>query len=137
MRIPAPLSPEVWAALPPAVVALIQGLTEELARLTARVVELEAKLGKNPTNSSKPPSSVHPHAKPVSPRKKGRKYRGDQPGHIKVERAGIPVEQCTAMVPVKPESCRRCGEPLAGSDLQSLRHQVWEVPEIKPLVTEY
>ena len=31
--------------------------------LTARVAELEAKLGKKPTNSSKPPSTTHPHDK--------------------------------------------------------------------------
>jgi len=26
---------------------------------------------------------------------------------------------------------------LAGNDAEPLRHQVWEIPEIKPLVTEY
>ena len=62
---------------------------------------------------------------------------GGQPGHPKHERALIPPEQCQAVVPVKPEACRRCGEALAGSDPEPLRHQVWEIPEIKPLVTEY
>ncbi|MCE9531350.1 MAG: IS66 family transposase [Planctomycetes bacterium] len=33
--------------------------------------------------------------------------------------------------------CRRCGRALSGSDAEPLRHQVWELPEIKPNVTEY
>ena len=36
-----------------------------------------------------------------------------------------------------PGECRRCGEKLSGLDPEPLRHQVWELPEIKPLVTEY
>jgi transposase len=39
--------------------------------------------------------------------------------------------------PLKPTECRRCGEELSGSDPEPLRHQVWELPEIKPHVTEY
>ena len=41
------------------------------------------------------------------------------------------------MQPLKPSECRRCGAKLSGSDPEPLRHQVWELPEIKPLVTEY
>lgn len=38
---------------------------------------------------------------------------------------------------LKPSECRRCGTRLSGDDSQPLRHQVWELPEIRPLVTEY
>ena len=41
------------------------------------------------------------------------------------------------MQPLKPTECRRCGAKLSGSDPEPLRHQVWELPEIKPHVTEY
>ena len=41
------------------------------------------------------------------------------------------------MQPLRPPQCRRCGTKLSGSDAKPLRHQVWEVPEIKPHVTEY
>jgi transposase len=34
-------------------------------------------------------------------------------------------------------ACRRCGGGLAGSDPAPRRHQVWDIPEFKPLVTEY
>ena len=41
------------------------------------------------------------------------------------------------MVACRPTTCRRCGEPLAGTDSTPLRHQVWDLPEIRPVVTEY
>jgi transposase len=137
MDAPAPLSSDVLAGLPPAVAALIAWQAEQIRLLTARVAELEAKLGMNPSNSSKPPSSAHPHAKPVPTRIKSKRQRGGQPGHDKHERLLIPTEQCQAVVPCVPSACRRCGKELAGIDLEPLRHQVWELPEIQPIVTEY
>ena len=41
------------------------------------------------------------------------------------------------MISVKPERCRRCQYPLQGEDSQPERHQVTEIPPIKPVVTEY
>lgn len=104
--------------------------------LLAKIAELEARLNKSPRNSSLPPSAEHPHAKPAVKKKTGGRP-GGKPGHAKHERALIPPDQCTAIVTVRPKSCRRCGERLAGSDPAPLRHQVWDIPEIKPLVTEY
>jgi transposase len=40
-------------------------------------------------------------------------------------------------VPCKPAACRRCGRSLQGDDPQPLRHQVIEVPALRPEVTEY
>jgi transposase len=130
MDVPAPLRPEVLGALPPEVVALIQWLT-------ARVAELEAKLGKDSSNSSKPPSTSHPHDKPPSFKPKSGRKRGGQPGHDKHERALIPAEQCQDVVPCVPTECRRCGKELTGADPEPIRHQVWELPEIQPIVSEY
>jgi transposase len=137
MDAPPTLPPDVWNSLPPAVGALFEWQAHQIRLLTARVAELEAKLGKNPNNSSKPPSSTHPHDKtPPSTPKSGRK-RGGQPGHDKHERALIPTEQCQDMVPCVPTECRRCGKKLIGADPEPIRHQVWELPEIQPIVTEY
>lgn len=41
------------------------------------------------------------------------------------------------MQSLKPTQCRRCGVKLSGNDTEPLRHQVWELPEIKPHMTEY
>jgi transposase len=137
MDAPPTLSSDVLAALPPAVVAFIQWQSDQILRLTARVAELEAKLGKDTTNSSKPPSTTHPHAKPPSCKPKSRRSRGGQPGHDKHERALLPTEQCREVVPCVPSACRRCGQALNGTEPEPLRHQVWELPEIQPIITEY
>lgn len=132
------MSPELWSRIPPEGQAIFLQMAETIARLERRVAELEAQLNKTPRNSSLPPSSEHPHAKPAPPRRETTGKRpGGQPGHPKHERALIPSDQCQSVVIIKPENCRRCGEPLAGCDREPLRHQVWEIPEIKPLVTEY
>jgi transposase len=118
--------------------AIIGLLLAEIAKLEARIVELERQgKGKTPQNSSLPPSSVHPHAKPPSSKRKSKRKRGGQPGHKKHERPLIPTDQCDEVQRLKPTECRRCGDKLSGSDPEPLRHQVWELPEIKPLVTEY
>jgi transposase len=47
------------------------------------------------------------------------------------------VEQVDVIVPVKPERCRHCHQPLQGEDRQPQRHQVTEIPPVKPVSTEY
>lgn len=128
---------EAIARQPPEAQAIIRLLVARIEELEARVKELESRLNKTPQNSSLPPSSQHPHAKPAPPRQPSGKKRGGQPGHPKHERTLIPTDQCSEVVTVKPPACRRCGDPLAGNDADPRRHQVWEVPEIRPLVTEY
>lgn len=123
--------------MPAEVIALLHWQAEQIGILTARVAELEAKLGKNPSNSSKPPSSTHPHDKPPPAKAKSKRSRGAQPGHDKHERPLLPTDECQAVVPCVPAECRRCGKTLTGFDPEPLRHQVWELPEVKPLVTEY
>jgi transposase len=125
---------EQLASFGPEAQAVIRALLAEVSRLTARVAELEGR--KTPQNSSLPPSTQHPHAKP--PRKpKSKKKRGGQPGHPKHERPLIPTEQCDDVHSMRPTECRRCGTELAGNDPEPRRHQVWELPEFKPHVTEY
>ncbi|MEK6261860.1 MAG: hypothetical protein AABP62_24950 [Planctomycetota bacterium] len=36
-----------------------------------------------------------------------------------------------------PGACRRCERTLSGRDPAPLRQQVWELPEIKPIVIEH
>jgi transposase len=131
------MSPELWNRIPPEAQAVFVQMAGTIARLERRVTELESRVNKTPQNSSLPPSTQHPHAKPAPQRQSSGKKTGGQPGHPKHERPLIPAEQCQSIIPLKPETCRRCGAGLIGSDPEPLRHQVWEIPEIKPLVTEY
>ena len=108
--------------------------------IEGRISELKdeiCRLKKTPKNSSLPPSTQHPHAKPAPPEKPSGKKPGGQPGHLKHSRPLVPTGQCDEVVTFKPEECRRCGKHLSGCDSEPLRHQVYELPVIKPIVTEY
>ena len=120
----------------PAVKAFVEALIDHYEK---RIADLEDKVQKlTPQNSSLPPSTQHPHAKPKRPERGGKKRkRGGQNGHKKHPRELIAPEQCDEVIPLQPDACRRCGTQLTGIDLEPLRHQVWELPEIKPIVTEY
>jgi transposase len=127
------ISEEVIARQPPEAQAIIRLLLAEIENLRGEIERLK----KTPRNSSLPPSSEHPHAKPSVERPQSKKKQGGQPGHEKHQRALIPTEQCDDVIWCKPDRCRRCRRKLTGRDPAPLRHQVWELPEIKPLVTEY
>src|SRR5271168_357787 len=101
-----PISSEQMAALPPEFRALLQAVIDHyegrIARLESELAAVRAELEatrKTPRNSSLPPSSEHPHAKPAPlSKKKSGKKPGGQPGHPKHERALIPVEDCQQVV---------------------------------------
>ena len=102
---------------------------------------LEARLRENSTNSHKPPSTDPPWAaRPKREKPKGRK-RGAQPGHPGAHRPLLPVGEVDFVIAVEPGHCSRrsCRSALRASerDAPPLRHQVTELPLVKPVVTEY
>src|SRR5262245_53395014 len=102
--------------------------------LLATIQELRERLNQSSRNSSLPPSTEHPHAKPPRPKSQPKRQQGGQLGHPKQERPLLPAERCNDVIPLKPTECRRCGRKLSGDDPTPLRHQVWELPEIQPQV---
>lgn len=99
------------------VVSLRQELAQaraELERARERVAELEARLGQNPRNSSKPPSSegLGKPPRPRSLRKKSGRQPGGQAGHegMTLARVARPDREMRH----EPGCCRRCGTALAG-----------------------
>jgi len=126
VRMKAAVTEEIIARQPPEARAIIRALLAEIGELKARIEELERQVkGKTPQNSSLPPSSQHPHARPQPPRRKSKKKRGGQPGHEKHTRPLIPTNECDDAQLLIPTECRRCGAKLSGSDPEPLRHQVW------------
>jgi transposase len=95
------IPPELEAEMTPAVRAFVGLLLDRIAKPERRVEELE-RGPKTPQNSSLPPSSQHPHAKPRPPKRKSRKKRGGQPGHERHFRPLIPTDECDDVQPLKP-----------------------------------
>jgi transposase len=131
----------VSAALKPSydeLAALVVAQVKEIARLTARIAELEARLNQNSRNSSKPPGSDSPFVKPApkSLRKKGVRRPGrpdGQPG-VTLEQVAVP----DAVLVHEPEVCACCGDSLAGRPVAGReRRQVIDLPQIVPQVTEH
>lgn len=113
--------------------ARIAELEARVAELEALVKELLARLAQNSQNSSKPPSSDPPTmARP--PKEPTGRSRGGQPGHKVHKRERLPADK---VVPVVPSHCERCHRPLRGRDPAPRVHQVLDLPEIRPLVTDY
>src|SRR5499433_3646834 len=134
---------EVWEWIPPEAQAYIRALEARVETLTSMVHALQEQVGtlqeqlhQTSRNSSRPPSSDPPqHQRPHRPR--GQRRRGGQPGHPGFTRTLIPVEAVDEVVVIKPAQCPHCQAPLAGDDPKPWRHQVIEIPPIKPVVTEY
>ena len=121
---------------------LIDDYERRFAELNKRIAGLEEKLQKlTPKNSSIPPSTQHPHANekpnPKKRKVKTRKKQGGQPGHPRTTRPLVPTKDCDEVKSLRPRQCRKCNARLKGKDPEPLRHQVIELPEIKPIVTEY
>jgi len=113
--------------------ARVAALEAQVAALQAQVADLLARLGQNSRNSSKPPSTDPPGTPRVTREPTGRS-RGGQPGHKGHKRERLPPDK---VVPVMPSHCRRCHRPLCGRDPKPRIHQVVELPEIRPYVTDY
>ena len=110
---------------------------EVIEHLLARMAELEERLRQSSQNSSRPPSSDAPAVDRPAKRPPSGRRPGGQPGHEGQQRMLLPAEQVDTLVPVKPRRCRRCAAPLHGMDATPGRHQVTELPPLRPHVTEY
>lgn len=109
-----------------------------MQELRQRLQVLEEQVKLNSRTSSKPPSSDGPGrgARPSKP-KSGRSV-GAQLGHKGSFRAMLPSDEVDQQVLCRPEpQCPQCsGEVIIDND-KAIQHQVFDLPPIKPQVTEY
>jgi transposase len=131
-----PLPSDIWDRTPPEAQAYILALEARVAALEATVQALLERVQQDSRTSSRPPSSDPPERQRRRRQPSGRRP-GGQPGHQGQTRTLVPVEDVDVVIPLKPEECTRCQQPLMGDDPQPQRHQVFEIPAIKPAVTEY
>ncbi len=121
---------------PDALYALFQQQAAQLAALTARVQELEARLGGHSQNSHRPPSSDGPRKPPRSQRTRSGKSPGGQPGHPGQTLAMTATPD--AVVEHAPTRCTTCGADLAGVAAAAVqRRQVVDLPPLRLAVTEH
>jgi transposase len=156
-------TPDIQAALDRAL-ARIDELEAENARLRERLQKLEHKLGRNSSNSHRPPSTDDPWEEDSGEKNPGEKNPGEknpgeknpgdadgggdvtgsersrqqgaQPGHEGHHRELLDEDEVDEVVEVKPSQCSSCGTRLCGEDKAPWRHQVFDV-EVTRHVTEY
>jgi transposase len=119
--------------------ARIGELEQQLSRALERITDLERLLGRSSCNSGQPPSADTPAQRDERPGKAptGRKP-GGQPGHKAKMRALLPPDKVTSTEEHFPPRCLSCGDKLPRrKDESPLVHQVVELPEIVPDVTEH
>jgi transposase len=119
-----------------ALVAELLPLKEQVAQATARIKELEERLGKDSRTSSKPPSSDGLKRLPRSTRRPSGKRPGGQAGHaghtLKM------VEQPDEVVCHRPTVCRQCNADLSAVPGRvTERRQVLDVPAMRLLAHEH
>ena len=111
-----------------------------MQEMRARLLVLEEQVKLNSRTSSKPPSSGGPGRGSRSSKSKSGRKVGAQPGHKGSFRAMVPSEQVDQHVVCRPRpQCALCqGDVVAHEDEdKAIRHQVFDLPPIKPVVTQY
>jgi hypothetical protein len=115
--------------------ALIRALWAQVHALTARIAELEARLGgppKNSDNSSQPPSRDQKTNQPAKPKREG-------PRKGSIGRTGggrLLAENPDETVIARPLCCARCQAGFAAADHRLIdRFDKIELPKVVPVVT--
>src|SRR5215204_1515433 len=135
---------EATVAVQAVVIAELRAVNAEQARLIAtlqtRVVELERRLGKDSSNSSKPPSSDGLRKPARAERRNADQTQGRRPG----KQPGAPgahlaqVERPDEVVEHAPERCGGCGADLAAAAVVGVEaRQVFDLPPLRLGVAEH
>jgi len=119
---------------------IIQQQQARIAELEKKVQELSAqvaRLSKNSSNSSKPPSSdiVKP-PRPPAPGG-GKRHLGGQPGHARHERTPFAPDQINQTLDYRPDRCPDCDARLRPLKRPPRTLQQVELPETPLVVTEH
>ena len=115
----------------------------QLQALTQQLSEQQEKLNTSSQNSSLPPSAdlfkkkKRKKNKYHGKGKSGTKKQGAQPGHKGKGRSLLPSEEVDHTMILLPDTVCDCGGQVTANPDKVKRHQQFELPVIKPIVTEY
>jgi transposase len=119
----------------------LQELEGTVRTLQATITDLQARLGRNASNSSIPPSANPPQAPSPVRRTKTGKPPGGQPGHKPTTQQRLPKERIGHTIALVPSHCAHCQTALpqqpGPTDPEPTWHQVIELPRSVAVVTEY
>jgi len=120
-----------WKATPASIQMLVRILSE-------RLLALEEKVNQSSQNSSKSPSTdgMGKGAKAKGKRRKPARETGGTTAPREARKL-YPAKDCRAVHEVMPRACQGCGAILSGQDSHPQRHQVIDIPAVKPDVVEY
>ena len=114
-------------------------LRAQVAMLESKLADLEERIGRNPRNSSMPPSAegfTKPPAPSRAERRAAARKQGKQPGAPGKHLAQ--VVDPDQVISHAPLSCTSCGEGLDDAEVVDTEHrQVFDLPEIRLVVTEH
>ena len=121
--------------------AQVEALAKQLEKQAEALKELQARLEKNSSNSSKPPSSdgyskPEPKKRTESLRESGHKPNGGQPGHEGHSLEPSQTPQYTKAH--KVEHCEQCGKSLNEVEASAYEErQVFDIPPMRIEVTAH
>ena len=123
-----------------ALAAQVEAQNARIAKLTARIEELERRLRRSSHNSSTPPSQDPPGARQRKRAPSSGRSQGGQPGHPGHGRHLAPIEALDELIDHWPERCA-CGHRFSAAERcpvgPSARHQVAELPPITMRLSEH
>lgn len=121
-----------------------EAVIEQLLSFVAHIRKLEqsvARLSRNSSNSSRPPSSDPPGMKKAKNNTKSIRKQGGQPGHKGKNRKLLPAEEMDKIHDIYPERCQYCQSPFSETLInpfaKPVRHQVFDLPMFVPFKEEY
>jgi len=113
-------------------------LDERVAELEKQLAKLLELLGRNSSNSNKPPSSDPPSAKQAKEKKPEGRSRGGQKGHRGSHRQLLPPERVDEVVDLFPPECESCWAPLSQTpDRFAKRYQLTDLKPLAVHTTEW
>ena len=114
----------------------IKQLTDTITVLEATITDLRSQLGRNSSNSSKPPSSDEFKPAPKTLRRPSGRKPGGQAGH---KGTTLPMNpHPNQVIDHHPTNCDHCGTTLDGIEPSKMeRRQVVDLPPIEPVTTEH
>lgn len=139
MKLTPPLSTEPpLPATVEACHAVIRESWDLMQEMRQRLQVLEEQVKLNSRTSSKPPSCDGPGRASRPSKPKSARKVGAQPGHKGGHRAMLPSDEVDEQILCQPEpQCVLCqGEVVIDAE-KAIRHQVFDLPPLKPQVTEY